>query len=188
MLSRLLGDLAAAGADLQTPSKQGRSLRPLEQKLRTDFRNSRCRKTLGKPSKKRKMPEDHRVGSVHQSDVDHWQQHSGQADSKNCCRCNFIRHKAELKREVPWCTPRPSFMGGCWSLGCDVCAWNASSKPKEKHQGRRGCNFRASAFATHSFIYNGPCWDVERRIEQHASTTGHRTAAKKAVASAITEQ
>ena len=116
----------------QTPSKQERSLRPLAQTLRTDFRNSRCRKTLDKPSMKRKMPEDHRVGSVLQADVDHWQQHSGHADSKNCCRCNFIRHKAELQREVPWCTPRPSFMGGCWSLGCDVCAWNASNKPKGK--------------------------------------------------------
>ena len=202
MLSRLFGDLAAVGADLQAPSKQERSLRsllqtppkqerslqPFAQKLRTRFRNIRCRKTLGKPSMKRRMPEDHRVGSVLQADVDHWQEHSGHADSKNCCRCNFIRHKAELQREVPWCTPRPPFMGGCWSLGCDVCAWNASNNPKEKHDGRHGCNFRASAFATHSFIYNGPYNIMKPRIEQHASATGHRAAAKTAVASAITEQ
>ena len=117
------------------------------------------------------------VGSVHESNAQHWQRHSCQLGTAMCCRCNFIRHKSELLREQPWCTERPLFMGGRWRLGCDVCRWMSSAcTKKEKHAGRRGCNIRASIFAKHEFVYNGSYFDMERRIAQHATHSGHRAA------------
>ena len=94
------------------------------------------------------------VGSVHESDADHWRRHSSQRCANKCCRCNFIRHKAELQREAPWCQPRSSFMGGPWRLGCDVCQWRVSSKTKEHHTGRRRSDFRARLFAKYGFVCN----------------------------------
>ena len=116
------------------------------------------------------------VGLAHESDTCHWGWHSCEPGAEMCFRCNFIRHKADITRHEPWCTPRPSFMGGHWRLGCDVCYWYHRARRREKHKGRRGCDIRASACANHSFRHNGTYAKLEKTIKQHATTTGHRVA------------
>jgi hypothetical protein len=107
----------------------------------------------------KKAPSD--TGSVHETDVQHRQRHFCQYGSEFCCRCNFLLHKAELAREQPWCTPRPTFLCGPWRLGCDVCRWKSSVQECEKHAGRRGCKTRASTFDRHEFVYNGPSHNMK---------------------------
>ena len=80
------------------------------------------------PTEENRSPHTNGVGSVQESDVDHWKRHSTELASIQCCRCKFIRHKADLQREHPWLKARPSFMGGHWRLGCDVCHWMSSNQ------------------------------------------------------------
>ena len=120
------------------------------------------------------------TGSVHETDLQHRQRHSCQPCSADCCRCNFIIHKAELAREFPWLGPRPSFLGGRWRLGCDVCRWKAclqgTSKDKHAQPGRRGSATRASSYARHEAVYTMPYFKMLGFIKQHASYDGHRAA------------
>ena len=44
-------------------------------------------------------PEEELLGSVHESDAAHWKRHCGEPSSSTCCRCLYIRNKAELQRE-----------------------------------------------------------------------------------------
>jgi hypothetical protein len=74
------------------------------------------------------------LGSVHESDVAHWERHSEDPSSSTCCRCIYIQNKAEYWREHPWLSPRPKFMGGDWALGCDVCSWRHKYAEKENHK------------------------------------------------------
>ena len=74
------------------------------------------------------------VGSVHESDFAHWMRHGDEPSSSTCGRCTFLRNKAEFRREYPWLTPRPTFMGGHWRLGCDVCSWRCKNSEREKHK------------------------------------------------------
>ena len=116
------------------------------------------------------------VGSVHESDETHWKQHSGDPSSSSCCRCFYIRRKAELRREFPWLGPRPTHMGGHWRLGCDVCHWMRSNKKKEIHQGRRGSNERASVFAGFNFLRNAAAGIIRDRLNHHRCEEGHKIA------------
>ena len=120
--------------------------------------------------------EDDLTGSVHESDVAHWSRHSAEPSSKKCCRCNYIRNKAQLHREHPWLKPRPSCMGGRWRLGCDCCKWMSSNSQQETHVGRRGSKVRSSSFANFNFVNNGPYYVLHNRIQAHSVTTGHRVA------------
>ena len=117
-------------------------------------------------------------GSVHATDLQHRQRHAGQPGSEKCCRCNFILHKAELARDFPWCTQRPTLDGGPWRLGCAVCRWMGSVQGRVRHAqpGRRGSETRASKFARHEVVYNEPYWQMHALIQQHATHTGHRAA------------
>ena len=117
------------------------------------------------------------VGSVHESDADHWTRHSGQPSAMKCSRCHFIRHQAELQRVAPWCQPRPAFMGGHWRLGCDVCQWRVSSSTKEHHTGRRGSAYRANVFAKFRFWCHAEYRIFRDRLDAHATTAGHRISA-----------
>ena len=188
MLSLLFAETAAPN----TPKKRKEpcekwALRPLAQKQRNDKPSAapaaprKCKEPCEKraprpvaqqtktPSKKPVAPKKRRskapepdVGSVHETDAEHRQQHCGQPGVEHCCRCNYILHKAELAREHPWCTPRPSFTGGPWRLGCDVCRWKSSVQGKEKHTGRRGCETRDGPFACHKFVHTGPYFEMEK--------------------------
>ena len=123
------------------------------------------------------LQEDDLVGSVHESDAAHWMRHSADPSSKTCCRCNYIRNKAELHREHPWLKPRPSFMGGRWRLGCDCCKWMYSNSRRETHPGRRGCKLRASIFANFNFVCNADYRVMHDRIRAHSAESGHRVSA-----------
>ena len=50
-------------------------------------------------------------GACQETDEEHWQRHSCQLGAHLCCRCNFIKRRMEIKRDLPWCSPRPRFMG-----------------------------------------------------------------------------
>ena len=115
------------------------------------------------------------MGSVHESDAAHWERHSTDATAHGkCCRCNFIRAKAEFKREHPWLTPRPIHMGGRWRLGCDVCAWKHSNAGRERHETRRGNTHRASKWANSQFYCHGLFVELRYRVKAHAADAGHR--------------
>ena len=115
------------------------------------------------------------MGSVHESDAAHWERHSTDATAHGkCCRCNFIRAKAEFKREHPWLTPRPIHMGGRWRLGCDVCAWKYSNAGRERHETRGGTTHRASKWANSQFFCHGSSWVLRNRVKAHAAEAGHR--------------
>lgn len=120
------------------------------------------------------VDEEKSVGSVIESDCGHWHRHSAQPYSKVCCRCNFIRNKAELQRVYPWLMPRPSFKGGHWRLGCDTCHWMFSNSKKERHAGRRGCKIRASTFSAYRFTCTGSWGKLHDRIKAHSVESGHR--------------
>ena len=115
------------------------------------------------------------VGSVHESDESHWKRHSGDPSSSSCCRCFYIRHKAEFRREFPWLGPRPTHMGSHWRLGCDVCHWMSTNKKKETHQGRRGSIKRAGAFAAFNYLCSP--YRLRERLSQHCLEEGHKIAA-----------
>ena len=83
------------------------------------------------------VQEEGLVGSVHESDVFHWERHSGEPSSSTCGRCIYIRNKAELGRDYPWLSPRPGFMKGDWALGCDVCSWRCKYGERENQNGKR---------------------------------------------------
>ena len=98
------------------------------------------------------------VGSVHETDESHWKRHSGDPSSSSCCRCFYIRHKAEFRREFPWLGPRPMHMGSDWRLGCHVChkkEQKETGKPVYR-QGRRGCSIRASDMTRFNYLCE-PC-------------------------------
>ena len=109
-------------------------------------------------------------------DAAHWRRHGAHPDSKKCGRCIFIRSKADLLREHPWLTPRPSYMGGHWRLGCSVCRWMFSNSQKETHHGRRGCKVRASVFASFNFMPPGFLHRLHDRVRAHGIEDGHRLA------------
>ena len=69
------------------------------------------------------VQEEDLVGSVHESDAAHWKRHGEDPSASTCGRCIYILNKAELYVQHPWLSPRPSFMGGRWRLGCDACSW-----------------------------------------------------------------
>ena len=94
------------------------------------------------------------VGSVHESDEAHWNRHSGDPSSRNCCRCFYIRHKAEFRRDHPWLRPRPAHMGSHWRLGCDAC--HLMSKKSQAEKRELGWT-RACVWAGFEFSYNGIC-------------------------------
>ena len=77
------------------------------------------------------------VGSALESDVVHWERHSGEPSSSTCGRCIYIRNKAELRRDYPWLSPRPGHMKGDWALGCDVCSWRCKCGERENQNGKR---------------------------------------------------
>ena len=114
-------------------------------------------------------------GACQERGAEHWQRHSCQPGAHLCCRCNFIKRKKEIKRDLPWCSPRPRFMGGHWRLGCDVCAWMAANLPGEM-PGRRGREWRAGRFARYDFVFHGGWWQMNWLLKQHANESGHRTA------------
>ena len=109
------------------------------------------------------VQEEDLVGSVHESDVDHWKRHGVEPSLSPCGPCIFIPNKAELQREHPWLTPRPSFMGGHWRLGCDACHWLSKNSQREQHQGRRGCKVRASCLAAFNFVPNGVEFQIRKK-------------------------
>ena len=138
---------------------------PQKRKLEAPQKKAQQKAPQKKESPKTKMEaeqEEDSAGSVHESDVAHWRRHSAEPSSKKCCRCNYIRNKAELHREHPWLKPRPSCMGGRWRLGCDCCKWMSSNSQQETHVGRRGSKVRSCTFANFKFVYNG---NYERRNE-----------------------
>ena len=77
---------------------------------------------------------------------------------------------------MPWLAEKPSYQGGSWRLGCDVCAWHRSQKAQEDHEGRRGCKVRACAFARHDFCCSGKTSIIYKRLMAHACRDGHRAA------------
>jgi len=123
------------------------------------------------------VQEEGLVGSVHESDVVHWERHSEDPSSSTCGRCIYIRIKAELRREHPWLSPRPKFMGGDWALGCDVCSWRYKYSERENHKGKRaGSKLRASTFAGFKFVCHGSGWSLRKRVQAHSVHAGHRIA------------
>ena len=79
-------------------------------------------------------------------------------------------------RDLPWCSPRPRFMGGQWRLGCDVCAWMAANRRKERHEERRGSDLRACHFARYAVLFHGEWGQMHWILHQHAAQPGHRAA------------
>ena len=71
-------------------------------------------------------------GTCQETDAEHWQRHSLVPHAKRtmCCRCKFIKRKMEIKRDFPWCAPRPQLMGGPWRLGCHTCSWAIATLPR----------------------------------------------------------
>ena len=131
MLSRLFyteGEnkppLAALASRKRASQQHACENRPGGKKARISIRVALSK--VVEPTEENKSPHMNVVGSVQESDVDHWKRHSTQLAAIQCCRCNFIRHKADLQREHPWLKARHAFMGGRWRLGCDVCHWMSS--------------------------------------------------------------
>ena len=94
--------------------------------------------------------EDKFVGSVHETTACHRKRHSEcPKDAEKCIRCRFAANIHAWKKAMPWLAEKPSYQGGVWRLGCDVCAWHRSQKVQEDHEGRRGCKVRSCAFARH---------------------------------------
>jgi len=116
-------------------------------------------------------------GACQETDAEHWQRHSlvPRAERTVCCRCNFIKRKMEIKRDFPWCAPRPQLMGGPWRLGCHTCSWAIATLPGEM-PGRRGREWRAGRFARYDFVFHGEWWQVNWLLKQHANESGHRAA------------
>lgn len=130
-------------------------------------------KSTGKAPEPDDILESIDVGSVHETDSEHRQRHSGQPGSAHCSRCNFILHKAELARKQPWCTPRPQFLGGLWRPRCDLYRWKSSVQGSENTPGAADAiHVSAYLLATRSSIMGRTSpWEL---IEQHATYTGHR--------------
>ena len=67
-------------------------------------------------------------------------------------------------------------------MGCCVCAWHKGSRPKETHEGRRGCQIRFSEFANYNFFVGKPragnnlCGTLVRVFKAHEAHDGHRAA------------
>ena len=115
------------------------------------------------------------VGSVHESDESHWKRHSGDPCRFYCCRCRYIRHKEEFRREFPWLGPRPARMGGHWRLGCDACHWMSKKSPGARRE--LGWTFaRARAWAGFEFSYNGLGGLFKQQIKQNNKKEGHKIA------------
>ena len=144
MLSRLLAEDPPSWKEARANAAVGGT-----GKLRTTPASGVKRKMLTKPAvggkrQKTKTPvvKESIAGSVHESDMEHWQRHSPEPESQKCGRCNFIREKAEFNRNYPWLEPRPLFMGGDWKFGCNVCRWLMLNSKRETHSGRRGSQER----------------------------------------------
>ena len=116
-------------------------------------------------------------GACQETDEEHWQRHSGQLGAHLCCRCNFIKRKLMIKRDFPWCEPRPQFMGGPWRLGCHTCSWVIDNRPGEM-PGRRGREWRVHkrGFARYGFLFHGEWGEMKVLLRKHANESGHRAA------------
>ena len=92
-------------------------------------------------------------------------------------RCRFVANTYVWKKEMPWLAEKPSYQGGSWRLGCDVCAWHRSQKVQENHEGRQGRKVRSCAFARHDFYCSGHASVIVKRLMAHACEDCHREAA-----------
>ena len=88
---------------------------------------------------------------------------------------NFIRRKMEIKRDFPWCAPRPQLMGGPWRLGCHTCSWAIATLPGEM-PGRRGREWHAGRLARYDFLFHADWGRMRNFLKAHANASGHRTA------------
>ena len=136
----------------------------------------RAKTVVGVGSPLISVQEEDLAGSVHESDAAHWMRHGEDPSASTCGRCLHIRNKAELWREHPWLTPRPSFMGGHWRLGCDVCSWRYKNSDRETHKGNRGCKLRASKFAAFEFVCHESARRLRISVQAHSIEEGHRIA------------
>ena len=125
----------------------------------------------------KRSDEDKFVGSVHETTACHRKRHSEcPKDAEKCIRCRFAANIHAWKKAMPWLAEKPSYQGGFWRLGCDVCAWHRSQKVQEDHEGRRGCKVRSCAFARHDFCCSGKTSNIYKRLMAHACHDGHRAA------------
>ena len=88
-----------------------------------------------------------------------------------CCRCNFITRQMEIKRDFPWCSPRPQSMGGQWGLGCGICARMAAAP-----QLFRDCHVCPGRFSRCGFVSHGEWGRRHLKLGQHAGQPGHKSA------------
>ena len=114
---------ASSSAPQKRAEPQKRSLALAGSEKRAKTENG----MMKRPSPLISVQEEDLVGSVHQSDAAHWKRHGEDPSASTCGRCFYIRNKADFMREHPWLTPRPTFMGGYWRLGCGVCSWRYKS-------------------------------------------------------------
>ena len=133
--------------------------------------------TVAHTTRTHRAIEDDMVGSVFETDAQHWSRHKGQPESIGCPRCHFIGRKFHFEKAYPWCGQKADFEGGPWRLGCSYCKWMHASAPKEIHNNKRcGNKFRLSAFARFDFVATAP-WSVsEYRLKQHERQEAHRIA------------
>ena len=103
-------------------------------------------------------------GACQDTDAEHWQRHSSQLGAHLlCCRCNFIKRQMVVKRDCPWCSPRPRCMGSQWRLGCDICA-----RMVEAPELLRDSDSRPGRLARYDWLPHAPWWYTPHLPKHHA--------------------
>jgi hypothetical protein len=142
--------LAAATPDKTLgPSTKGQKLRP----------QGRSRRSKRIDNAAGCVPCGIDAGTVHETNEEHLRRHTGLI-RRSCPRCFYVGRQAALERcatsiaGVMWLSPRPTFLGGSWALGCCICGAarkapaivqarkeRRTGSPCHRAFGRSGCKF-----------------------------------------------
>ena len=134
--------------------------------------------------------------SVMETEEQHTFRHPRQSRVKDdCSRCAFMRHSKSWHRIASfkagstavsrsWLSPKPSYMGGQWGLGCLVCAAALAEKParNKKASPKRGkwqARLRASKWARFRVTRLLTRKQGSSALSNHLASAYHRKAVSK---------